>query len=128
MTPLMLLDTNVIIDFLRGRSNAVAYVRGLPAPVLTSAIVVAELYAGVRDGAERSQLDGFLSAVTVVPLSNPVAVQGGLFRRQFGKSHNVGLEDALIAATAQAEGATLVTLNLKHFPMISNVILPYSTP
>jgi predicted nucleic acid-binding protein len=125
MTPPLLLDTNVIIDHLRGRPNAVAFVRGLDAPVLTSVIVVAELYAGVRDVAERARLDEFLSAVTVLELSNPVAVQGGLFRRQFGKSHNVGLEDALIAASAQAEGATLVTLNVKHFPMLANVIVPY---
>jgi predicted nucleic acid-binding protein len=128
MTPPLLLDTNVIIDHLRGRANAVAFVRTLAAPVLTSVVVVAELYAGVRDGAERAQLDSFLSALTIVPLSNSAAVQGGLFRRQFGKSHNVGLEDALIAATAQEEGAKLIILDIKHFPMLTDVIVPYTKP
>jgi predicted nucleic acid-binding protein len=41
------------------------------------------------------------------------------------KSHNVGLADALIAATAESRQAALVTLNIKHFPMLANVVVPY---
>jgi predicted nucleic acid-binding protein len=34
------------------------------------------------------------------------------------------LIDALIAATAEQENARLVTLNRKHFPMLSDVLVP----
>jgi predicted nucleic acid-binding protein len=37
----------------------------------------------------------------------------------------VGSLGALIAATAEARQARLVTLNQKHFPMLADVIIPY---
>lgn len=58
ITPL-LLDTDVLIDYLRGRSEAIDYVDTLPNPLFVSVITVGELYAGVRDGAECSRLDTF---------------------------------------------------------------------
>ncbi|MGD2294544.1 MAG: hypothetical protein PVF22_01745 [Candidatus Aminicenantes bacterium] len=45
--------------------------------------------------------------------------------RKYGKSHNVDLIDALIAATAEAYSMTLVTLNIKHYPMLRKVTVPY---
>ena len=54
-----------------------------------------------------------------------IAVRGGLMRREYGRSHGVGLVDALIAASGEKAGATVVTLNAKHFPMVKNVVVPY---
>jgi predicted nucleic acid-binding protein len=61
----------------------------------------------------------------MVAVDEAIAVKGGLYRRDYSKSHNTGLADALIAATAEIKNAELVTLNKKHFPMLSNVIVPY---
>ena len=66
------------------------------------------------EGAERAALEAFRSAFDISPVYPEIAVRGGLFRREYGKSHNVGLPDALIAATAEFIGAILVTLNEKH--------------
>jgi len=88
-------------------------------------MTVAELYAGVREGEERSRLERFLRAFEIIPLDQRLAVQGGLYRRDYSKSHNVGLADALIAATATQRQVPLVTLNRKHFPMLQDVIVPY---
>src|SRR4051812_6071709 len=99
-TPL-LIDTDVLIDYLRGQTLAVAYIDALRNPLFISAITVAELYVGVRDGTERTQLDTFLLAFAPVVIDHQIAVIGGLLRRQYGKSHGTGLADALIAATAQ---------------------------
>ena len=49
---------------------------------------------------------------------------GGLYRRDYGQSHGTGLADALIAATAEENGATLVTFNQRHFPMVE-IRVPY---
>jgi predicted nucleic acid-binding protein len=128
MSGSILLDTDVAIDHLRGHPNAIAFLSSLTAQPLTSVVVVAELYAGVRDGVERAKLVTFLGSLTILPLTESIAIEGGLFRRQYGKSHNVGLPDALIAATAQHAGLQLATLNARHFPMLDDVLVPYAKP
>ena len=125
MPDLYLLDTDVIIDYLRGQTDSVTYIEGLNAPFLISVVTVAELYSGVREGDERRVLADFLSTFELVPVSTEIAIAGGLYRRDWGRSHKVGLADALIAATADARGATLVTLNVKHFPMFAALSAPY---
>src|SRR5689334_2644119 len=100
MSTRLLIDTDVLIDYLRGQPDAVGYLDGLTDPILISVITVAELYAGVREGDERTRLDQFVQAFQVVPVDAGIAQKGGLFRRDDLKSHNVGLADALIAATA----------------------------
>ncbi|HEX8128843.1 MAG TPA: type II toxin-antitoxin system VapC family toxin [Pyrinomonadaceae bacterium] len=125
MAQRLLIDTDVLIDYLRGRAEAVSYLDSLTEPLLISAITVAELYAGVREGAERVALERFLSVFHVIPVDDAIAANGGLIRRDYGKSHGVGLADAIIASTAEFRKAELVTLNKKHFPMLSNVVTPY---
>ena len=125
MNERLLLDTDVLIDYLRGQPEAVRYLESLNARLLISAITVAELYSGVRDGAERTKLAVFIRVFEVVPVDSDVALKGGLYRRDYGKSHQVGLADALIAVSAESQQAILVTLNRKHFPMPANVIVPY---
>jgi predicted nucleic acid-binding protein len=49
-----------------------------------------------------------------------------VLRRDYGHSHGTGLADALIAATAEREGAMLVTLNTAHFPMLKRVTAPHT--
>jgi predicted nucleic acid-binding protein len=124
----MVVDTDVIVDYLRGQAAAVAYLDGSADELILSTITVAELYAGVREGAERTALESFLTAFDIVSVDATIAAKGGLFRRDFGKSHGVGLADALIAATAELRSAKLVSLNAKHFPMLSNVEVPYQKP
>jgi predicted nucleic acid-binding protein len=125
MAERLLIDTDVLIDYLRDRAEAVSYLEGLTESLLVSVITIAELYAGVREGAERTTLDEFIRAFEAIPVDREVAARGGLYRRDYMKSHNVGLADALIAATAESRQAALVTLNSKHFPMLANVIVPY---
>jgi predicted nucleic acid-binding protein len=122
--PALLIDTDVLIDYLRDEPDAIAYLEGLTEPAMVSAITVAELYAGVREGDERERLERFLLAFEVVAVDDEVAARGGLIRRDYGRSHGTGLADALIAASAELRGATLVTLNRKHFPMVA-VHVPY---
>lgn len=123
----MIVDTDVLIDFLRGRPEAREFVAGLPREAAISVVTVAELFVGVREGEERAALEAMVSSFQVFPLDATIAAQGGLLRRDFGKSHGVGLNDALIGATALAHALPLATLNVKHYPMldIAQVIQPY---
>jgi len=120
----ILVDTDVIVDFLRGDTKAISYVEDHSAEIVLSSIVVAELYAGVRDD-ERARLDDFVSLFPVLPITSEIAKTGGLFRRDYHKSYGIGLADALMAATAVTEGAELKTLNTKHYPMLKGLKAPY---
>ena len=127
-TALLVVDTDVLIDYLRDQAEAVAFLEGCVQPLALSVVSVAELCVGVRDGEERRRLDGFAAAFEVLPLEREAAVQAGLWRRQYGPSYGTGLADALIAAIVAAAGATLVTLNRRHFPMLAEVLVPYPKP
>jgi predicted nucleic acid-binding protein len=121
MAELFLLDTDVLVDFFRGHSKAVAFVNANSPQIILSSIVVAELYAGVKGDAEQVALDDFISLFRVVPVSAEIAKTGGLYRRDYGKSHGIGLADAILAATAEAENAQLKSLNTKHYPMLKGL-------
>ena len=123
----VLLDADVVIDYLRSREQAIAYLEAESRRLHLSTLTVAELYAGVRDGRERRTLDGFLEAFALVPLEPDDAVRGGLHRRDYFRSHGTGLVDACVAAQAERLSAELVTLNGKHFPMLAGdaINVPY---
>jgi predicted nucleic acid-binding protein len=61
-----LLDTDVIIEHLRGRDRAVKYMEALDGTLHLSAITIAELYAGVHAGEEEA-LERFLAAAPQQP-------------------------------------------------------------
>ena len=125
MARAILPDTDVLFDFFRGHEKAVAFVNANAAPIILSSVVVAELYAGVKGEAEQATLDSFISLFRVIPVDSEIARAGGLYRRDYRKSHGVGLADAILAATAEAEDAELKTLNIKHYPMIKGLSAAY---
>ena len=92
--------------------SAAALFDKLPDDCATSTLSVAELYAGVREGAERLALDILLSTFSHIDLSAKIAAHGRLPRRDWGKSHGVGLNDALIAAIVIQADRVLLSLNV----------------
>jgi len=113
----LLLDTDVLIDLLRGRHAtrrllAQATEQAIPC---CSVISVAELSAGMRAG-EESATEGLVNALVVVPVTREIAEVAGRFKRTI-RRRTLELADCLIAATAFVEGATLVTGNVKDYPM-----------
>lgn len=118
MRAAILVDTDVMVDYLRGHGWAASLLKRQAGRVILSSIVVAELYAGVKGEREQAILDDVVSLFRVVPVTADIAKAAGLLKRDFGKSHGVGLADAILAATARAEHAQLKTLNVKHYPML----------
>jgi len=99
----VLVDTDVMVDYLRGHDKAVLFPKKQAGRIILSLIVVAELYAGVKGDAEQATLDDVVSRFRVVPVTVDFAKTAGLLKRDFGKSHDVGLADAVIAAMAHVE-------------------------
>jgi predicted nucleic acid-binding protein len=121
----LLLDTCVLVDYLRNHAPAVEFISQLDDPPSISAMTVAELYVGVRHRREQARVESLMARLRVVATSADVARQGGTFRRDYRQSHGLDLIDALIAATARVQGARLVTRNARHFPMLDDLLVPY---
>lgn len=120
----LLVDTDVLIDFLRGYAPAVEWMADRRNPPLVSVVTIAELRAGMRAG-EEAALETLFDALVAVPVDERIAGRAGDLRREFGPGHGTGLADALIAASAINTGAGLVTLNAKHYPMMDGLLQPY---
>ena len=120
-----LIDTDVLIDYLRDYSPAVEFLELLTPPIFICSISVAELYAGVREGNERLALDLLLQTYEIISVDANIAKTGGLFKREFSKRIGTSINDALIAAAAITKGATLVSLNKKHFSWFDKLHVPY---
>lgn len=125
MAASFLLDTDVLVDFLRGYSKAVTFINANSPRIILPSIVVAELYAGIKGDTELTVLENFISIFRVIPMTSEIAKRGGLYKRDYGKSHGIGLADAIIAATCEVENAELKTLNVRHYPMIKGLTPTY---
>ncbi len=121
----ILLDTCIIIDVLRKKPSAINFIKELKSEPFISVLCIAELYQGARNAYETSEIDATVQSMLPIEVTPAIARLGGLYSHKFTKSHNIGLIDALIGATAELESLTLVTLNQKHFPFVKNLIVPY---
>lgn len=84
------------------------------------------LNTGVRGNDELITLGNLISLFRVIPVSPLIAKTGGLYKRDYARSHGVGLAAAILAATADSENAELKTLNVKHYPMFKGLTPPYA--
>jgi predicted nucleic acid-binding protein len=80
----------------------------------------------VKGDEELDTLDDLVSLFPVIPVSSALARAGGLHKRDYAKTHGVGLADAIVAATCEAENAELKTLNVKHYPMLKGLKPAYT--
>jgi hypothetical protein len=102
-------DTNIVIDALNGVEVADAEY-GRYDRVLISTITWIEAMVGATDD-EETVRDFLSSRFEVVSLDESVAAATIIIRR----SRRLRLPDAIILATAQVQGAVLVTRNTKDF-------------
>lgn len=123
-----LLDTTIAVDHLRGDDRAALLLERLAdegEPLLASELSRFELLAGVRaDELDTTEL--FMDALTWVPVNEEIARLAGSMAAEYRTSRS-GIDsiDYVIAATATVTGADLLTTNVRHFPMIQGLRLPY---
>jgi predicted nucleic acid-binding protein len=119
----IVLDTDVLIDVLRGREAARSFLQDMADRFVPccSVISVAELYVGMRPE-EESATRSFLDGLVIIPVTQEIAEVAGRFKKR-SVSHRLELADCLIAATAFVEGATLATGNVKDYPMREITVL-----
>ena len=114
-------DTNILIDFLNGieaaqRELAQYRVRQI------SVITFIEVMAGARDQEEETVVRGFLASFEALGLTAQIAQETIVLR----KTLRLKIPDAIVYATARAQGCLLVTRNTKDLkPEWPDVRVPY---
>jgi predicted nucleic acid-binding protein len=115
-----LVDTNILARAIRRKGNRWQLLQELVAAggMLTcSAITVGELYAGLRTH-EAVWTEELLAGFEEVPVTGAIAREAGRLKREWAeKGYTLALLDTVIAATAIQHGLTLVTENVRDFPM-----------
>lgn len=126
------LDTCICIEFLRGRLRLGYQVMREEGPegFAIPAIVAAELWYGAEHSArsekEKNTVATFIEAFEIVPFDGRCAREYGRLRQLLGsKGAIIGDRDLMIAATAMANKAVLVTNNAKDFKRIPD--LPFES-
>lgn len=123
---MILLDSSVLIDFLRGSDRARAWLEGLSEVPVCSEVTRAEVLRGMRAG-EHQATERMLQSLRWVPVDEEVSRLAGELGRELRNSHGgLSVADLLIAATARVLGAGLATSNVRHFPMFEGLEPPYS--
>ena len=113
----VLVDTDILINFLRGRETAQNYLSSLleEATIYCSVITVAEIHTGMKEH-EREKTTELIDSLNIVDINREIAEKSGKYKRE-GQRQSLELDDCFIAATAFIKGAILATGNGKHYPM-----------
>jgi hypothetical protein len=123
-----LVDTDVIVDHLRGIEEARDFLRRVERGELEgyfSTITEAELFSGkkMESKAKQRKVSNLLGIMKRVPVNSLIARRAGEIKRRYG----VPLPNAIIAATALRMKAKISTKNVKHFEGIEDITIlePY---
>ena len=118
----MIVDTDVLIWYMKGNQNACKVVedsRGFSISVVS----YMELVQGMRNKNELHLLRRSLNAWNskILYLTEEISIKAMFFVEQHYLSHSVRLADALIGATAIAQGLPILTANDKHYRILKDI-------
>lgn len=125
-----LIETSVIIQYLRDIPQSVALVNSLDGELVSSTICLAELSEGTSRYPDQKLVDSlksFFNGLSIVyPVDDKVARRFGIIRNELRASGRLIEDlDILIAATCLEFELTIVTANPKHFSRIRGLsIIP----
>lgn len=126
----VVVDTDVLIDYLRGSDVARRLIERIPrAERMLSSIVAMELLHGARDRNELRRLNRFFDSAFgggTIHVTAEVSRRATALVERHTLAHRMAPADALIAATALTARAALATGNVRHFEFVSGLaIIPF---
>jgi predicted nucleic acid-binding protein len=126
---MLLVDTDVLIWYLRGNERAYEAIEGLNGFSI-SVITYMELVQGMRNKQELNSLRQALRGwnAGLIYLSEEISAKAMFYVEQHFLSHSLELADALVGASAISHGIPLLTGNDKHYKMLSDLDLRRFVP
>jgi predicted nucleic acid-binding protein len=120
----MLIDTDVLIWYMRGNRKAFKAVEALDGFNI-SVVTYVELVQGLRNKTELNTLKNFLQAksTAILHVTDSISATAMFLVEQYHFGHLLELADALIAATALGRGLPLFTGNARHYQLVKNLVL-----
>jgi len=116
---MFLLDTDVVIWALRNNQKIISFLLEISesGSLGLSTLTIAEIYKNIFP-TEIFQTEEFIHRHIIYGVDEDVAKQGGLYWQEYSKQFKtLNIIDCMIASTAYINDLTLVTLNVKHYPM-----------
>jgi tRNA(fMet)-specific endonuclease VapC len=123
---LIVADSDVLIDALRGREEMAARIAETIASrsLATTVISSFELLSGARTTREREKIDLLLRPLLILPLDEEASRFAGAMRVDLEKrGRGIGMADYLIAAICVTRSLPLLTRNSDHFSRIDGLTL-----
>lgn len=123
--PLVVVDTDILIDVSRNDRTAIQYVSNLEksTTVTMSAVTAMELIVGCRNKIELVRTEKFLKRFQLIHISEQISERAVDLLRAYNLSHGLLMPDAVIAATALTANQPLATKNQRDFRFIGNLTL-----
>ncbi len=123
---MIVLDTDVLIGFLRGHAADVELLDELGADksVRTTCITAVELMVGARGRRDRAAIEIALERLRPLPLGEGASRLAGEVGRELRRrGQGIGMADTLIAGICLAHDAELPTRNPRHFERVPGLAL-----
>lgn len=124
-----LVDTDVLIWYLRGNQNAYDLIHGMNEFCISS-ITYMELVQGMRNKDELRILQKTLKQwnVKTIYLNEEISTRALFLVEEFFLSHSMELADSMIASTSLVYGMDLITANDKHYKFIKDLKIDIFRP
>jgi predicted nucleic acid-binding protein len=118
-----IIDSCILIDHLRGIKNIDFLKKDKKDHIKMSIITMMELILGARNKKEVENIQKVFGKIEIVNINEEISKLAYDLILQYSKSHNLFINDAIIAATAIINKTTLVTLNVSDFRFIPKISL-----
>ena len=118
----MLVDTDVLIWYLRGNEKARETIDGLPSFSI-SVVTYMELVQGMRNKRELTELRRALRdwKAKIIYINEEISSKAMFLVERHFLSDSMQLADALIASTALTNGMPILTGNEKHYKVLTQL-------
>jgi predicted nucleic acid-binding protein len=119
-----LLDTCILIDYLRGDPNVYElFVKDEGIKLSMSTVTMMELMLGALNKREVNYIQKAFKKINIIYINEKISKLAEHLVIQYTKSHNLQIDDALIAATSIEMNVELITYNVSDFRYIPNIRL-----
>jgi len=119
-----LLDTCILIDYLRGEPNVYdLFVKDGKIRLSMSTVTMMELTIGALNKREVNYIRKAFNKIDIIYIDGEISRMAESLIINYSKSHNLQIDDALIAATSIKMNAKLITYDISDFKYIPDIQL-----